>query len=105
MPISKGIRVRRGYTKVSHHDFWVLLLRLYRDLLNNPHFPKPPIDLGLFKAKIDEYSKAISATMGGAKIAFNQRDSLREVLTKMLLQLASYVEYESNNDPAIFATS
>src|SRR2546429_371997 len=105
MPISKQIRVRRGYTKLSHHDFWVVLRRLYEGLLKNPHFPKPPVDLGLFKTKIDKYSAAITATMGGAKIAFSQRDSLRDDLTKMLLELAGYVEAESYNDPAIFATS
>src|SRR5207249_7426236 len=33
------------------------------------------------------------------------RDSLREDLMKMLLNLAGYVQHESNNDPAIFATS
>ena len=105
MPISKQIRVRRGYTKLSHHDFWLVLRRLYEGLLKNPHFPKPPVDLGLFKTKIDKYSAAITATMGGAKIAFSQRDSLREDLTKMPLELAGYVEAESYNDPAIFATS
>src|SRR5438093_7567767 len=81
------------------------ICRLYEGLLKNPHFPKPPVDLGLFKTKIDKYSAAITATMGGAKIAFSQRDSLREDLTKMLLELAGYVEAESYNDPAIFATS
>src|SRR2546428_59831 len=55
MPISKQIRVRRGYTKLSHHDFWLVLRRLYEGLLKNPHFPKPPVDLGLFKTKIDKY--------------------------------------------------
>ena len=105
MPVSKEIRVKRGYTKMSHHDFWVFLLGVYRSLLNNLHFPKPLVDLGLFKAKIDEYSAAITATMGGAKIAFAQRDSLREDLMKMFLLLAGYVEHESNNDQAIFDTS
>jgi len=106
MPISKGIQARRGYTKLSHHDFWLLLCRVYEGLLNNnPHFPKPPVDLGLFKAKIDKYSAAITATMGGAKIAFAQRDSLREDLTKMLLNLVGYVEHQSQKDPAIFAAS
>ena len=105
MPIFKEIRARRGYTKLSHHDLWVLLSRVYKDLLKNPHFPKPPIDLTLFKTKTDEYSAAITATMGGAKIAFAQRDSLREDLMNMLLQLAAYVEFESRNAPDIFATS
>src|SRR5713226_9844565 len=90
---------------MSHHDFWEVLLRLYQGLLNNPYFPKPPEDLAMFKAKIDEYLAAITETMGRAKIAFLQRDSLREELMKMLFQLAAYVELESHGDPNIFATS
>jgi hypothetical protein len=43
--------------------------------------------------------------MGRAKIAFARRDSLREDLMNMLLNLAGYVQHQSNNDPAIFATS
>ncbi len=106
MPISKKmIQARRGYRKLSHNEFYVLLVHIYECLLNNPHFPKPSIDLGLFKSKIDEYSAAISATTGGAKVAFAHRDSLREGLTRMVLQLALYVEMESHNDPAIFVTS
>ena len=105
MPISREVRARRGYTKLSHHDFWLLLCSVYQGVLKSPHFPKPPIDLAVFKAKIDEYSAAITQTMGGAKIAFSRRDSLREDLTTMLLMLAGYVEFESRNDPAIFATS
>ena len=56
----------------------------------------------LFKVKVDQYSAAITETMGGAKIAFARRDSLREDLMNMLLNLAGYVQHESNNDPAIF---
>jgi hypothetical protein len=105
MPVFKDLRAKLGYSKTSHHDFWLLLAALYKNLVNNPYFPKPPVDLALFKAKIDEYWEAISATLGGAKLAFAQRDSLRKELNKMFTLLASYVEHESHNDPAIFVTS
>ena len=26
MPIFSGVRARRGYSKMSHHDFWLVLL-------------------------------------------------------------------------------
>jgi hypothetical protein len=51
---------------LSHHDFWALLRRVYQGLSNNSHFLNP-VDLALFKAKMDEYSAAITATIGGAK--------------------------------------
>ena len=105
MPVYKDLRVKTGYTKMPHHEFCNFLLALYRNLLNNPHFPKPTVDLALFKAKIDEYFKTISATMGGAKLAFNQRDSLRYELEGMFKLLAAYVQYASNGDYAVFQTS
>src|SRR2546423_6179833 len=43
--------------------------------------------------------------MGGAKIAFLRRDSLRHELEGMLMLLSTYVEHVSNNDPAIFTTA
>jgi hypothetical protein len=105
MPVYRDLRARMGYTKTAHHDFLLLLRTLYNNLLNNPHFRKPPVSLALFKTKIEEYAAAITATMGGAKIAFGKRDSLREKLMGMYKLLAAYVEHESHNDPQIFATS
>src|SRR5262245_55242483 len=89
MPIYKGIKARLGYSKVSHHDFWTLLMRVYGALLNNIYFPRPPLDLGEFKSKIDEYSAAITDTMGRATIAFANRNSLRRELEKDLFQLSA----------------
>ena len=76
-----------------------------RSLLNNAHFPKPFLDLNLFKTKIDEYAAAIAATMTRSSLAYAQRDALREDLMKMLLQFIGYVEHTCDNDPAILATS
>jgi hypothetical protein len=105
MPIYSELRAKRGYTKTPHHDFLAVVLRLYNGLLNNRYFPRPIVDLALFKAKIDEYAAAITATMSGAKLAFAERDSLRHEVMGMFLLLAAYVEHESHNDPSIFETS
>src|SRR5437016_6908827 len=102
MPVYKGLRVKIGYTKAPHAEFWQFLLSLYKNLLNNVHFPKPPVDLAIFKTKIDEYQAAISATMGGAKLAFAERDSLRYELMDMFKLLAAYVENKSHDDLSIF---
>jgi hypothetical protein len=105
MPVYRELRAKRGYTKIPHHDFLVVLRRLYNGLLNNRYFLRPIVDLAVFKAKIDEYAAAITATMGGAKLAFAERDSLRHEAMGMYLLLAAYVEHESHNDPNIFETS
>ena len=105
MPIYKGVRVKSGYTKMSHHDFWELLLRVYQGMLNNLYFSKPPIAISALKAKMDQYSAAISATMSGAKVQFAQRDSLRHDLEGMLRLLGTYVEQACEDDENIAKTS
>ena len=105
MPVYRDLRAKMGHTKTPHHDFLLLLRGLHKNLLNNPYFRKLPVDLALFNTKTEEYAAAITATMGGAKMAFRKRDSLREKLMGMYKLLAAYVEHASNNDPQIFATS
>src|SRR5579871_5471354 len=90
---------------MSQPAFWELLIRVYEGMLHNIYFPKPLVDLAQLKAKMDQYSAAMAATMGGAKIAFAQRDSLREDLEKMLLMLGAYVEDACDNDENIARTS
>jgi hypothetical protein len=105
MPVYKQLRVRTGYSKTSHHDFWQFLANVYKRLVNNPNFPKPPVNLAKFKAKIDEYWAKCSETMGRATLAFAERNSLREELNKMFLLLAAYVDHEADGDEAKIATS
>lgn len=105
MPIFNEIRARRGYSRMPHHDFLLRLKSAYKELFNNPYFPLLPIDLAQFKKKIDEYDAAIKETMTRAKLAYTQRDSLRADLEKIMQLLSAYVDKESKNDPAIFATS
>jgi hypothetical protein len=105
MPIFNEIRARRGYSRMSHHEFLLRLRSAYKELFNNPNFPLLPLDLAQFKKKIDEYDAAIRATMTRANLAYVQRNSLRADLEKMMHLLSAYVDHESKNDPAIFATS
>jgi hypothetical protein len=105
MPVYKDLKVKRGYSKTSHQDFWKFLLNVYQSMRKSLHFPKPPVDLAVFKQKIDKYWALCSATTGGAKVAFAQRDSLRYELNKMFLLLASYVEFQADGDSAVLDES
>src|SRR5438105_5156058 len=105
MPISKGIKARVGYSKESHHDFLLRLRTAFQGVFHNPNFPNVPLDMALFKEKIEQYGASITATMGGGKLAFAQRDSLRNKLEGMLSLLSFYVERASNDDWAVFQTA
>ena len=105
MPIFNEIRARRGYSRVAHNDFLLVLRKAYEGLVNNPHFRRLPVDMAVYKTKMDAYAAAITATMTRASMTYVQRDSLRKELAAMLELLSVYVTNESNNNEAIFPTS
>ena len=105
MPISKQILVKLGYSKTPHGEYWVFVLNIYQCVLNNLYFPKPPIDMAVFKDTLDRYGKAISAALDGSKKVLALRDSLRHSVNGMFRLLGAYVQDVSDNDPAIFQTS
>ena len=74
-------------------------------LTNNPDFPNPPVDLTAFKTALDALSVAIGDAMDGGKKARAERDHKREVVVKMLRQLAHYVEMNCKDDVNILLSS
>ena len=105
MPISKGIRVKLGFSKKSHPDFYAFLLVIIKGCLGNVYFSNPPIDMIKFQDLTASYRDKMIACLDGSKIAIAQRNSLRQTLEGMAQQLGLYVQHESNNDYAKFKTS
>jgi hypothetical protein len=67
MPVFKGIRVKAGYSKMSHSNFFVFVMGIYTSMLGKPKFPGPPVDLAVLKATLDKYNWAIAAACDGSK--------------------------------------
>ena len=85
--------------------FLAFLMFIYKNLLGNKHFLNPPGGLPKLKEIIDRYAAANIAAADGGRLAISQRNSLRETADSTLRLIAGYVEHESQDDPAIFATS
>jgi hypothetical protein len=105
VPISKTIKVRIDYSKVSHAAYALFVAAVVQNMTGNAHFPNPPIDLAVLKALLERYRELIAAADDGSKRVISQRDSLRQQMDHLVRQLGFYVEAACDNDPAMFATS
>ena len=79
---------------------------VYTGLTDNPAFTFPlPFDLAVFKSGLDDLSVSIGDAMDGGKRAIAERNDKKEVVIKMLRQLAHYVEAHCKNDINILLSS
>src|SRR5437899_2098209 len=75
---------------------------------NNPNFtgaPAPPVDMATLKAATDVLLAKIAAAADGGKTAFAEKRHQKEVVVKLLVQLAHYVEANCKDDITIFLSS
>ncbi len=77
---------------------------VYTRMKGNREFPKPPIDLNVFKATVDLYDAAITHAFDGSKKAISARNRLRAEVIKLLRQLGHYVG-DSTEDVATVYSS
>ena len=99
------IKAKLGLHKVSDTDTVKALMTAYQDLLNNPKFPTPPVDLTTYKSGIDQFSALIIDAEDGGKKAISAKDKQRVAVIKMYAQLGHYAEAACNDDLATFITS
>ena len=99
------IKAKLGLHKVSDTDTVKALMTAYQDLLNNPKFPTPPVDLTTYKSGIDQFSALIIDAEDGGKKAISAKDKQRVAVIKMYTQLGHYAEAACNDDLAAFITS
>jgi hypothetical protein len=99
------IKAVLGVTHVLDADFVHRLYKVYEDMWKNPAFPKPPVDLVIFKAAIDTYSAAVTAALDGGKAAIAWRDKCRADIVPMYHLLGHYVSAACNNDMNTFVSS
>ena len=80
---------------------------VFAGLTDNPAFttPPPPVDLTAFKPALDALSAAIGDAMDGGKKAIADRDQKKQVVVRMLRQLAHYVEANCKDDINILLSS
>src|SRR5947199_4100410 len=75
---------------------------------NNPKFTSPqapPVDQATLKSANDALASAIGAAVDGGKKAIAQKKAQKEVVVKLLEQLAHYAEANCKDDMTIFVSS
>src|SRR5437763_15695424 len=96
------IKAKLGLHKVSDTDTVKALMTAYQDLLNNPKFPTPPVDLATYKSGIDQFAALIIDAEDGGKKAISAKNKQRVAVIKMYTQLEHYAEAACNDDLATF---
>src|ERR1700756_4747062 len=75
---------------------------------DNPNFsgvPAPPVDMPALKAATDLLVAKIAAAAEGGKTVIAEKNQQKEVVVKLLVQLAHYVEANCEDDMTIFLSS
>ena len=67
--------------------------------------PAPPVDMPALKAATDLLAAKIAAAADGGKTAIAEKNHQKEVVAKLLVQLAHYVEANCKDDITIFLSS
>src|SRR5205823_12533462 len=76
-----------------------------KDNSNFSGAPAPPVDMPALKAATDLLAAKIAAAADGGKTAIAEKNHQKEVVAKLLVQLAHYVEANCKDDMTIFLSS
>jgi hypothetical protein len=99
------IKAKLGFHGVSDMETLKSLTTAYEGLFDNPAYPKPPVDLSVYKTAIDGFSALIIEAADGSKRAISAKDKQRVEAIRMYAQLGHYVEVACGDDRATFNSS
>src|SRR5262245_58108322 len=91
--------------RLPDDSFVSRLNALHDSIAGNPAYPNPPVNLADFKTAITNYGASVIAALDGGKRALAEKRKQRELVVKMVEQLAHYVEANCNDDAATFTSS
>src|SRR5437667_8791361 len=81
---------------------------IFTEIYNNPNYTPPQapaVDPATLKSANDSLAAAIAAAVDGGKKAIAQKKAQKEVVMKLLTQLAHYAEANCKDDVTIFLSS
>jgi hypothetical protein len=101
------IKAATGFRLMKPEVVFTTSQAIYNALNGNADIPAPPapFDLPTLLAANQVLSAATSAALDGGKTAIAHRNHCKEVVVRLLDQLASYVQAICNNNMAIFLSS
>jgi Fibronectin type III domain len=98
------MRVAIDFNNDKDTELVIFFRNVYRHMKNNPRVPKPPVDLEVFIAKVNEYDAAITAAVDGGKRAISRRNKLRQEAIFLATQLGHYVSAVCDDSEAVYST-
>jgi hypothetical protein len=101
----KQVRPLLGFSAQKDGAVLARGVAVHDAMLNNPAYPSPPVDLKALEAALVIYGAAIAAALDGGQKAITARESARDTVVKMLLQLGAYAQTNCKDDSAIFMSS
>ena len=101
------IKAMTGFRSMGPGVVFSTSQAIYNALNGNANIPAPPVpfDLPTLLAANQALSAAISAALDGSRKAAAVRNHCKEVVVKILDQLAKYVQASCKDDMAIFLSS
>lgn len=99
------IKAVDGFSRTSDGDVVLCGTTVQSNMLGNPKFPFPPVDLVALKADLETLAELMAKSASGTRAIIAEKNKQRaEVILKLRL-LARYVEVTSRNDLSVFLTS
>src|SRR5476651_665991 len=94
-----SIKVLGGYRQKSPTENLTYATAVHAGIYTDPvDYPTPPIDEATFKTGIDGLATKITAAFDGGKKAIADRNQQEAAVTKMMGELAHYVEGACKGD-------
>ncbi len=103
--VPKLIKAVVDFSRKMPEQLFASAQTVWTGLNGNVNFTNLPVDLNVFKAKLDAYSVSIGEARDGGRKAITQRNTLGEELIRMLRALALHVELNCKDDMNTFLTS
>ena len=105
LKVPKLIKAALDFGKMLPEQLLALGHAIWTALTGNANFPNPPVDLTVFKTKLDAYADSIGVAADGSKKAITLRNRLGEDVIRFIRAIALYVELNCKDDMNIFLSS
>ena len=103
--IPKLIKAALDFGKMLPEQLLAFGIALWTALTGNTNFTNLPVELAVFKAKLDSYSASIADARDGGKKAITLRNHLGQEVIRIIRAIALYVELNCKDDMNILLSS
>ena len=99
------LRVLLGFATASDHSLEETAQAVLSNLYDIPAYANPPVTKADLQAALSDFSLAIPAALHGGPLDTADKNNKREVLIRLLRELASFVQAKHENDLAKLLSS